>query len=180
MTHPRLGGRLTRALARGSARQFAVSIVIIKLPRLGSWIRGRRPFRVGQREKPAPPEDGREEIPAPQAGERRERGVALVGSPDGPVPLSSLPAGACGQVVRIEGEDGLDRRLFAFGLTPGTPVRVIAASGGAVVIRVRGVRLALDARAASRTRIQAVGTSPTGPAAPPQDGRNGRGGRTPA
>lgn len=88
------------------------------------------------------------------------------------MPLSSLPAGASARLVRIDGQDGLDRRLFAFGLTPGTPVQVMAAFDGPVVIRVRGVRLALDARTAGRTWVRLAETSRPPPAVPSGNGRH--------
>lgn len=88
------------------------------------------------------------------------------------MPLSSLPAGASARLVRIDGQDGLDRRLFALGLTPGTLVQVVAAFDGPVVVRVRGVRLALDAGAAARTWVRLAGTSGLLPEGPSGNGRH--------
>lgn len=78
----------------------------------------------------------------------------------------SVPCLACArggdrvQVVAVDGEDALARRLSDLGLWPGTVVEVVtrAPFGDPILFRLRGYRLALRREEARRVR--------TGPAEP--------------
>jgi ferrous iron transport protein A len=70
-------------------------------------------------------------------------------------PLIALRPGETGQVVGIRGGFGLARRLAELGLTPGEPVRVLAAGrGGPVLVEVRGTRLALGRGMAAKVFVR--------------------------
>jgi len=72
--------------------------------------------------------------------------------------MSSLADAPEGSKVVVEhvawGGCGLRRRLMEMGLTPGTTVEVLNNSRGPVVIRVRGVVVALGRGMASRIMVR--------------------------
>lgn len=69
-----------------------------------------------------------------------------------PVSLASLRPGSTAQVVRVDGDDVLARRLVDHGFWPGTRVDVIrrAPFGDPIQYRLRGFRLALRRSEAAR------------------------------
>ncbi|MEZ4266710.1 MAG: FeoA family protein [Myxococcota bacterium] len=79
-----------------------------------------------------------------------------------PVSLASLRPGASVEVVRVDGEDVLARRLVDHGFWPGTRVDVVrrAPFGDPTQYRLRGFRLAL--RKSEAARIFVV-PAPAGP-----------------
>ena len=69
-------------------------------------------------------------------------------------PLTALPPGGEGVVVKISGGRGLSRRLLEMGLTPGTLVKVLVNSRGPIIVLVRGVSIALGRGIASRVIVK--------------------------
>jgi len=95
------------------------------------------------------------------------------------VPLCALQRGEVGIVRHLAGGRGLLARALALGLVPGTPLAVVHALGGPVVIAVRGSRLALGRRMAERVWVQrtvapAAAPPPTPGAPIPELGAAGR------
>ena len=72
-------------------------------------------------------------------------------------PLSMVSPGDVVQVVTVRGGLGLQRRLTDMGLTPGAKVRVINNQRpGAVVIYIRGSRLALGHGVAHKIMVASL------------------------
>lgn len=77
---------------------------------------------------------------------------------DGEASLSAIAADAVAEVLHLYGGRDLVARLAALGLTPGVEVRMVQNFGrGPVIVMVRGTRLALGRREASRVHVQPVG-----------------------
>ncbi len=77
---------------------------------------------------------------------------------DGEVSLSAIAADAMARVLHLYGGRDLVARLAALGLTPGVEVRMVQNFGhGPVIVMVRGTRLALGRREASRVHVQPFG-----------------------
>lgn len=70
----------------------------------------------------------------------------------GPVSLASMRPGVTVEVVRVDGDDVLARRLVDHGFWPGTRVDVVrrAPFGDPIQYRLRGFRLALRKSEAAR------------------------------
>jgi ferrous iron transport protein A len=75
---------------------------------------------------------------------------------DNLVPLTSVPVGQSVCVSRVDGGHGLRSRLCAMGLTPGTPVEVVADGGGPMVLSVLGSRVMIGRGMAARIMVRAV------------------------
>ena len=74
------------------------------------------------------------------------------------IPLSMVSTGEQVQVVGIRAGWGLQRRLADMGLTPGLKIRVVRSQKpGAVVLDVRGSRLALGRGLARRIMVETEG-----------------------
>ena len=74
------------------------------------------------------------------------------------VALSMVPPGKPVQIVSIEAGWGLQRRLADMGLTPGLRARVVGGhKSGAVVLDVRGSRLALGRGVAHKIMVKTEG-----------------------
>ena len=71
-------------------------------------------------------------------------------------PLESLPTGTKAKIVEIKGGANFIQRLYQMGLTPGTTVEVVMNSRGPVVVRVRGVTVALGRGMAARVFVESV------------------------
>ncbi len=72
-----------------------------------------------------------------------------------PITLDELPPGIPARVVGFRGPGrGAIRRLIEMGVTPGTIVVVVASIGGPVLIRVRGVLVALGRGIARRILVE--------------------------
>jgi len=70
------------------------------------------------------------------------------------MPLSMAAPGETVQVVEVVAGRGLNRRLIDMGLVPGTEVKVINSQGaGAVIVEVKGTRLALGHGMAHKIRV---------------------------
>jgi ferrous iron transport protein A len=75
---------------------------------------------------------------------------------DNLVPLTSVGVGRRVRVSRVDGGHGLRGRLCAMGLTPGTPVEVVADGGGPVVLSVLGSRVMIGRGMAAKIMVQVV------------------------
>ena len=77
-------------------------------------------------------------------------------TPNGAVPLSSLPLGAPARVVHVDALTPIGRRLLDLGFVPNTPVLAIrrAPLGDPVLYEVRGTRLALRRSEAERIEVR--------------------------
>jgi ferrous iron transport protein A len=72
------------------------------------------------------------------------------------IPLETLPTGSKAKIVEIRGGPNFIQRLYQMGLTPGTTVEVVMNSRGPVVIRVRGVTVALGRGMAARVFVETL------------------------
>jgi len=71
------------------------------------------------------------------------------------VPLSFLPPGAKGVVVRLVGGRGLVAKLSAMGISPMTEIEVLHSyAGGPVLVMVRGARVALGRGVAMKVLVR--------------------------
>lgn len=70
--------------------------------------------------------------------------------------LATLPVGARGTVVQIDGSDEVTLRLLEMGLTPGVEVTLIGVAplGDPLELELRGYRLSLRKSEAARVEIQ--------------------------
>ena len=70
--------------------------------------------------------------------------------------LTDLALGRRARVREIEGDDEISLRLLEMGLTPGTDVRLlgVAPLGDPLELEVRGYRLSVRKREASRVEIE--------------------------
>lgn len=75
--------------------------------------------------------------------------------------LDQLPPGSIVRVVRIEGDDGLSRRLSEMGFWPETAVTVLrrAPFGDPTLYHLRGFELALRSGEAARVIVEASGSA---------------------
>ncbi len=75
--------------------------------------------------------------------------------------LDQLPPGSIVHVVRIEGDDGLSRRLSEMGFWPETAVTVLrrAPFGDPTLYHLRGFELALRSGEAARVIVEASGSA---------------------
>ena len=72
------------------------------------------------------------------------------------LPLIALRPGQRGRIVTMNVGRGKARRLMELGLLPGEMVEVISNSVGPVVLRVRGMTLALGRNVASRVWVEVI------------------------
>lgn len=75
---------------------------------------------------------------------------------DNLIPLTSARLGQSVRVSRVDGGHGLRGQLCAMGLTPGTPVEVVADGGGPVVLSVLGSRVMIGRGMAAKIMVRAV------------------------
>jgi ferrous iron transport protein A len=66
------------------------------------------------------------------------------------VPLSFLKSGESGSIVRISCKDEAKKHLSDLGFVPGANVRMICGNSTGYVLEVKGSRMALDSRMASK------------------------------
>ncbi len=72
-----------------------------------------------------------------------------------PVPLDELPPGVRARIVGFTGGCwGAIRRLMEMGVTPGAIVEVVASWGGPILVRVRGVVIAVGRGVARRILVE--------------------------
>ena len=71
-------------------------------------------------------------------------------SADRGIPISFAKAGDCGIIVRISGDSGTRKFLNDLGFTSGTRVQAVSDVKGNKILSVRGSRIAVDSRMASR------------------------------
>ncbi|HDI73717.1 MAG TPA: ferrous iron transport protein A [Candidatus Korarchaeota archaeon] len=72
------------------------------------------------------------------------------------VPLVTMRPGQRGRIVILDVGRGKARRLMEMGLLPGETVDVVSNSIGPVVVRVRGIILALGRNVASRIWVEVM------------------------
>ncbi len=72
------------------------------------------------------------------------------------LPLIALRPGQRGRIVTMNVGRGKARRLMELGLLPGEMVEVISNSVGPVVLKVRGMTLALGRNVASRVWVEVI------------------------
>jgi len=70
------------------------------------------------------------------------------------IPLTAVRVGQTVRVSRVDGGQELRSRLCALGLTPGTPVEVVADGGGPVVLSVLGSRVMIGRGMAARIQVR--------------------------
>jgi len=72
------------------------------------------------------------------------------------IPLSSMPVGSKGVVEQLSGGIGLTRRLMEMGLTPGTQVEIVRNDIGPIVVRTRGVAIAIGRGMANHILVRKI------------------------
>ena len=70
--------------------------------------------------------------------------------------IRQLPLGAMSRVVRIEGGQGIARKLLALGLRSGSVIQMVHRRGRGVVVANGGNRIALGEGIAERIWVEAV------------------------
>ncbi len=70
------------------------------------------------------------------------------------VPLSKLPPYSRGRIVNIMGGRGLVTRLMQMGFTPGSIVEVVRNDYGPILVRVRGVTVAIGRGMANKIFVE--------------------------
>lgn len=65
-------------------------------------------------------------------------------------PISFSKVGECGVITRISGREETKRYLAGLGFTAGTRVTVVCLSNGSVVLDVKGSKIAIDGKMASK------------------------------
>lgn len=66
------------------------------------------------------------------------------------MPLSSLKVGQAGKISKINGKDGVQKHLENLGFIEGEEVKVINELMGNLIVTVKGSRVALNSKTASR------------------------------
>ena len=75
-------------------------------------------------------------------------------SADSGMPISFAKAGEGGTVVRIAGDSGTRKYLNDLGFTVGARIQAISDVKGSKILSVRGSRIAVDSRLASKIMIR--------------------------
>ncbi|MDX1945094.1 MAG: ferrous iron transport protein A [Pirellulaceae bacterium] len=72
--------------------------------------------------------------------------------------LATLPVGARGRVVRLDGDDEITIRLLEMGLTPGVELTVLglAPLGDPLELELRGYRLSIRKSEAARIEVESL------------------------
>lgn len=70
------------------------------------------------------------------------------------VELARMPPGSKARIVAVYGGPGLQRRLMEMGLVPGSLVEVVNNNRGPIIVRVRGVLIAIGRGMASRILVE--------------------------
>jgi ferrous iron transport protein A len=70
------------------------------------------------------------------------------------IPLSSMPVGSKGVIEQLSGGVGLTRRLMEMGMTPGTQVEVVRNDMGPIIVRARGLTIAIGRGMANRILVK--------------------------
>jgi len=73
------------------------------------------------------------------------------------IPLSNMPGGSKGVVEQLSGGIGLTRRLMEMGLVPGSEVEVVRNDMGPIIVKVRGVTIAIGRGMADRILVRKMG-----------------------
>ncbi len=66
------------------------------------------------------------------------------------IPISMARVGDKGTVVSISGKEETKRFLAGLGFTPGTEVKAVCEANGSVILDVRGSKIAIDRKIASK------------------------------
>ncbi|MBC7091488.1 MAG: ferrous iron transport protein A [Nitrososphaeria archaeon] len=72
------------------------------------------------------------------------------------VPLSTMPAGSKGIIEQLSGGVGLTRRLMEMGMTAGTQVEVIRNDMGPIVVKTRGITIAIGRGMANHILVRKI------------------------
>ncbi len=75
-------------------------------------------------------------------------GNSMASSPG--IPISMARVGDKGTVVSISGREETKRFLAGLGFTPGTEVRAVSEASGNVILDVKGSKIAIDRKMASK------------------------------
>lgn len=75
-------------------------------------------------------------------------GNSMASSPG--IPISMARVGDKGTVVSISGREETKRFLAGLGFTPGTEVKAICEASGSVILDVKGSKIAIDRKMASK------------------------------
>jgi ferrous iron transport protein A len=72
--------------------------------------------------------------------------------------LTSLPIGAKGKVLSVNGNDRISKRLMEMGVVPGVLIRVVKSApfGDPLEVRVRGYHLAMRKTEANQIEVQSL------------------------
>ena len=66
------------------------------------------------------------------------------------IPLSFMKNNEGGEIVRISGSESVRKHLAELGFLPGTMVLTVSSASGNVIVDVRGSKVAVDAKIASK------------------------------
>ncbi len=66
------------------------------------------------------------------------------------IPVSMARVGERGMIVSISGKEETKRFLAGLGFTPGTKVEAVCEANGSVILDVKGSKIAIDRRMASK------------------------------
>ncbi len=66
------------------------------------------------------------------------------------IPISMARVGDKGTIVSISGKEEVKRYLASLGFTPGTQVRAVCEANGNVILDVKGSKIAIDRKMASK------------------------------
>ncbi|MCX8189175.1 MAG: ferrous iron transport protein A [Nitrososphaeria archaeon] len=72
------------------------------------------------------------------------------------IPLSSMPENSKGIIEELSGGIGLTRRLMEMGLVPGTEVEVVQNNLGPIIVRIRGITIAIGRGMANQIFVRKV------------------------
>ncbi|MGB9728019.1 MAG: FeoA family protein [Nitrososphaeria archaeon] len=72
------------------------------------------------------------------------------------IPLSIMPVGSKAVIEQLSGGVGLTRRLMEMGMTPGTQVEVIRNDMGPIVVRARGITIAIGRGMANHILVRKI------------------------
>ena len=75
-------------------------------------------------------------------------GNSMASSPG--IPISMARVGDKGTVVSISGREETKRFLAGLGFTPGTEVKAVCEASGSVILDVKGSKIAIDRKMASK------------------------------
>ncbi|MEM0053509.1 MAG: FeoA family protein [Nitrososphaeria archaeon] len=72
------------------------------------------------------------------------------------IPLSSVPENSKCIIEELSGGVGLTRRLMEMGMVPGTEVEVVQNNLGPIIVRIRGITIAIGRGMANHIFVRKV------------------------